>query len=211
MEEILSVEDYIDHEMKRHNKLDKLIEVKKKKLDHKFNKVLNTNANNNFNINQNDEEIHIERKVLNFSQVEIPKDYSDLLSKELDYKVLKKRLPLLDIVSAAEDATENISVTYLKNSFRDQCLNILKRGRSNEQINRNEKISRKILTWLKDNKLMIVEADKGKPTCIIKEEKVKKMIETKLNNQNRYHGLKKDNIDNVRSKVNKKLKEIKES
>ena len=32
---------------------------------------------------------------------------------------------------------------------------------------------------------MIVEADKGKATCIIKEEKVKKMIETKLNNQNR--------------------------
>ena len=33
---MLSVEDYIDHEMKRHKKLDKLIEVKKKKLDHKL-------------------------------------------------------------------------------------------------------------------------------------------------------------------------------
>ena len=37
------------------------------------------------------------------------------------------------------------------------------------------------------------------------------MIEMDLNNQNRYHRLKKDNIDNVRSKVNKKLKELKES
>ena len=205
---MLSVEDYIDHEMKR---LDKLIEVKKKKLEHKFNKVPNTNGNNSFNIRQNDKETHIERMVLNFSQVEIPKDYSDLLSNGLDYKVPKKRLPLLDIVSAAEDATENISVTYMKNRFRDQCINILKRGRSNEHKTCNEKICRKIPTWLKDNKLMIVEADIGKATCIIKEEKVRKMIETKLNNQNRYHGLKKDNIDNVRSKVNKKLKELKES
>ena len=111
MEEVLSVEDYIDHEMKR---LDKLIEVKKKKLEHKFNKVPNTNGNNSFNIRQNDKETHIERMVLNFSQVEIPKDYSDLLSKELDYKVPEKRLPLLDIVSAAEDTTENISNIYEK-------------------------------------------------------------------------------------------------
>ena len=58
---------------------------------------------------------------------------------------------------------------------------------------------------------MVVEADKGKATCIIEEEKVNKMIETELNNQNRYHSLKKDNIDSVRSKVNKKLKELKES
>ena len=57
---------------------------------------------------------------------------------------------------------------------------------------------------------MVVEADKGRATCIIEEEKVNKMIETKLNNQNWYHSLKKDNID-VRSKVNKKLKELKES
>ena len=37
------------------------------------------------------------------------------------------------------------------------------------------------------------------------------MIEIELNNQNRYHGLRKDNIDNVRSKVNQKSQELKES
>ena len=58
---------------------------------------------------------------------------------------------------------------------------------------------------------MVVEADQGRATCIIKEEKVNKMIETEQNNQNTYHGLKKDNIDNVRSKVSKKLKGLKES
>ena len=54
---------------------------------------------------------------------------------------------------------------------------------------------------------MVVEADKGTTTCILEEQKVNKMVETELNNQNRYYSLKKDNIDNVRSKVNKKLKE----
>ena len=58
---------------------------------------------------------------------------------------------------------------------------------------------------------MVAEADKGRATCIIKKEKVNKMTETRLNNQIRYHGLKKGNIDNVRSKVNKKLKQLKET
>ena len=44
---------------------------------------------------------------------------------------------------------------------------------------------------------------------IIEEGIVNKMIEAELNSQNRYD-LKKDDIDNVRSKVNKKLKELKE-
>lgn len=34
------------------------------------------------------------------------------------------------------------------------------------------------------------------------------MKETEMNNQNQCHSFKKDNIDNVRFKVNKKLKEL---
>ena len=83
MAEVLSIKDYFDHEMKTHKKLDKIIEVKKKKLEHKFNKMLDTNAKDNFNISQKGKETHIKRTVLNFSQVEIPKDYSDLLSKRI--------------------------------------------------------------------------------------------------------------------------------
>ena len=60
----------------------------------------------------------------------------------------------------------------MKNSFRVECLNILKRGRSNDQINCNENISRKTCTWLKDDKLVVLEAFKGRVTCIIEEEKV---------------------------------------
>ena len=55
-----------------------------------------------------------------------------LLSKGLDYKVSKKCVPLLDIISGVEDATENISATYKKNSLGVQYLNILKRDRSND-------------------------------------------------------------------------------
>ena len=145
---MLSVEDYIHHEMKTHKKLDQLIEIKKKKLEHNFNKMLHTNAKDNFNIDQKHEEAHNKRTVLNFSQAEIPIDYSDLLSKGLDYHISKNRLPLLDIISGVEDGTENISATYLKNDFRIECSNILKRGRSKDQINCNEIICRKISTWL---------------------------------------------------------------
>ena len=73
------------------------------------------------------------------SRVEIPKNYSELLWKELDYKVAKKRLPLLDIISGVEDATKNIPAIYMKNNFRLEYLNILKRERNNDQLNCNEK------------------------------------------------------------------------
>ena len=56
---------------------------------------------------------------------------------------------------------------------------------------------------------MVVQADKDRTTCIFEEEKLNKMIETELNNK--IDGLQKDNIDNVRSKVIKKLNELKES
>ena len=124
--EVLNVKEYIDHETKVHQKLVKVTEIKKNKLEHKFNKMLGANAEDNFNINQKDKEAHIQRTVLHFSQVEVPKDCSDLLSKGLDYKVEKKRLPLLDIISGTEDATENILATYTKTSFRVDCLNISK-------------------------------------------------------------------------------------
>ena len=97
----------------------------------------------NFNISQKDKEAHIKRTVLNFSQVEIPKGYSDFLSKGLDYKVAKKRLPLLDIIPLLPllvgDATENILLTCMKNSFRIERLVFLKRERSNDKINCSEK------------------------------------------------------------------------
>ena len=68
-------------------------------------------------VSQKDKEAHIYRMALNFLQVEIPKDYSDLLSKILDYKVMRKRLSLLDITSGVENETENISATYMKSSI----------------------------------------------------------------------------------------------
>ena len=39
---------------------------------------------------------------------------------------------------------------------------------------------------------MVVEADKGTPTCMLKEQKVNKMVETERNNQNRYYSLNKE-------------------
>ena len=69
-----------------------------------------------------------------------------MLSEELDYKVAKKLLALLDIISGVESATENTSPTYMKNSFIFECLNILKQERSNDQINYKEKRCRKIDT-----------------------------------------------------------------
>ena len=63
MQEVLSVKDYIYHETKTHQNLDKLIEVNKKDLEHKFNKMLDTNAKCNFSISQKDEEVHIQRTV----------------------------------------------------------------------------------------------------------------------------------------------------
>ena len=98
--------------MKTHKKLDKSIEAKKKKLKQNFYKILDTNPKDNFNISQKDKQAQIQKTVLNDSQAETPREYWDLLSKGIDYKFAKKRLPLLDIISGVEDATENILPTY---------------------------------------------------------------------------------------------------
>ena len=101
--------------------------------------MLDTYAKDNFNIRQKDKEENIQRTVLNFSAVEIPKDYSDLLSKVSIYNVAKKQLPLLDIICGVEDTKENISGTIMANSFRDESFNFLKRERSNDQVNCRQK------------------------------------------------------------------------
>ena len=77
--------------------------------------------------------------------------------KRLDYKVAKKRLSLLDVISGVEDAIKKIAAAYMKNSFKAECLNTFNRRRSNYQINCNEKACRKFHTWLKDKKLMVEE------------------------------------------------------
>ena len=59
LEEVLNRKDGIDLEIITHKKLDKLIYVKKKKLAHKFNKMLDTNLKDNFNIRQKDKEENI--------------------------------------------------------------------------------------------------------------------------------------------------------
>ena len=79
-----------------------------------------------------------------------------------------------------------------------------------DQKSCNENICKKARTWLEDNKLMVIETDKSRTTCITEEEKVSTMIQTKLIRID-VTVKKNNNIVNVRSKVNKELIELKES
>ena len=85
--------------------------------------------------------------VLNFSESNIPQKYYTILSIALEYKIAKERLLLSDIISGIKDAAKNISSGYMANSFRVECLDVLKKERPKNHINFNERLCRDIRKW----------------------------------------------------------------
>ena len=63
--------------------------------------------------------------------------------------------------------------------------------------------------WLNNNDLCLLEADKGRATCIISRKQVHEMVAQELNKPERYRKLKTDTIKQSRAAINKKLAELK--
>ena len=78
---------------------------------------------------------------------------------------------------------------------------ILKKPRNKSETNISEKTYRDITKWLNKNDLCLLEADKGRATCIISKKQVHKMVEQELN--------KPEDTRKSRSAINKKLAELK--
>ena len=115
---------------------------------------------------------------------------------------------MIDMICAIEGITKDFCSNAIANEFKHECKNVLKKGRKKKDINVTEKVCRGLRTWLNHNKIVLIENDKGRATCLIKEEKLTSLIEKELENKERYKELFKDNIEKVKSETNKELAKL---
>ena len=93
----------------------------------------------------------------------------------------------------------------MANEFRFECKRIISRGRNKNDTNISEELCRGLKSWLQQNDITLIENDKGRATCLITTEKRDQLIKNELDNQTRYKALGKDNIEKVKSSINKEL------
>ena len=185
------------------------VERKLETLDKKYKKLINKSRPPLNDLSEEDIKVHKENTVRNLSAVEIPEQFIDVLSKGIDYKIATRNIPVFDIIAGIEDATKTLPTINTSNAFRFHCCNILKKSRNKSETNISEKVCRNINKWLNNNDLCLLEADKGRATCIISRKQVHEMVAQELNKPKRYRKLKTDTIKQSRAAINKKLAELK--
>ena len=209
LEDTLSVEDYCKLVIFTEKKIKSKAERKLKTLDKKDQKLINKSRPQLNDLSEEDIKVHKENTVKNLSTVEIPEQFIDVLSKGIDYKIATRNMPVFDIIAGIEDATKTLPTINTSNAFRFDCCNILKKSRNKSETNISEKVCRNINKWLNNNDLCLLEADKGRATCIVIRKQVHEMVEPELNKPERYRKLRTDIIKQSRAALNKKLAELK--
>ena len=154
------------------------------------------------------QEEHQRKTLLNFANVDIPKEFVPLLSKGLDFKVATKKLPIVDMICGIEEAVKKFTLKAIVNEFRFECNRMIQNGQRNRNLNIEQQISAGLGEWLKQKKRVLIENDKGRATCIIETKQIQELIEKELSNRERYKELEGDNIEKVKEAVNNELKSL---
>ena len=149
-------------------KIKSRVEKKLKTLDKKYKKLINKSRPQLNDLSEEDIKVHKKNTVKNLSTVEIPELFIDVLSKGIDYKIATESIPVFYTIPGIEDATETLPTINASNVFRYDCCNNLKKPRNKSETNIRETTCRYITKWLSKSYLCLLEANKGRATCIIK-------------------------------------------
>ena len=149
----------------------------------------------------------IKKTVKKPSTAEIPEWFTDVLSKCIDYKIETENIPVFDIIAGIEDATKALPSINTSNLL--WYCNILKKSWNKSETNFSEEVYRDINKRLSNNDLCLLEAEKGRATCIINRKQVHKMAEQELNKRIRYRKLWPGTIKQSRDAINKKIAKLK--
>ena len=206
LQENLSLADYAKVLALTRKRNFKKLNYKNQHLSKKFEKMLKKVTKNHNTLSPTEKEEHQRKTLLNFANVDIPKEFVPLLSKGLDFKVAAKKLPIVDMICDIEEAVKKF--TSNANEFRFDCKRMTRNGQRNRNLNVEQQISAGLGEWLKQKELVLIENDKGRATCIIETKQIQELIEKELSNQERYKELEGDNIEKVKKAVNKELKSL---
>ena len=137
--------------------------------------------------------------MINLADIRLEPEAESLLRKGLNFAVTPKKVPVDDIITSTEDACRTLPAEQA-NHLRNDVVKTLKRAKTPKQnITAKE---RKALMDLKKNKdIMILGADKGRATVIMKTTDYRSKIENLLNDKDTYEELKKDPTSNYKNKL----------
>ena len=85
----------------------------------------------------------------------------------------------------------------------------MKKPSNKSETKISEKPGRDITKWLNKNGLCLLEANKGRATCIISKKQVHEMVKQELNKPEKYKKLRTDTIKKSIAAINKKLAKLK--
>ncbi|XP_057308243.1 uncharacterized protein LOC130646122 [Hydractinia symbiolongicarpus] len=187
---------------KRHSKK---IEHKNMHLSRKFEILLKKKFKQNKEITPEEKKEHQTKTLLNFSGIEIPDEFIPLLSKGLEFKISTKKLPIIDMICGIKKAAKSFSSPSMANGFRFECKRIMEKEKNTKLTNITNELCNGLNEWLKQNRLILIENDKGRATCIISQQKVDELINQELSNKERYVELKSDNIEKAKTAINKEI------
>ncbi|XP_057308242.1 uncharacterized protein LOC130646121 [Hydractinia symbiolongicarpus] len=187
---------------KRHSKK---IEHKNMHLSRKFEILLKKKFKQNKEITPEEKKEHQTKTLLNFPGIEIPDEFIPLLSKGLEFKISTKKLPIIDMICGIKKAAKSFSSPSMANGFRFECKRIMEKEKNTKLTNITNELCNGLNEWLKQNRLILIENDKGRATCIISQQKVDELINQELSNKERYVELKSDNIEKAKTAINKEI------
>ena len=127
---------------------------------------------NHNTLSPTEKEEHQRKTLLNFANVDIPKEFAPLLLRGLDFKVATNKLPIVDMICGIEEAVKKFTSKAMANEFRFECKRMIQNGQRTRNLNVEQQISAGLGEWLKQKELVLIENDKGRATCIIETKQI---------------------------------------
>src|SRR5579859_3284631 len=144
--------------------------------------------------------------VINISKKSLSAEEMSLLNKGLNYAMPPRKLPMIDIATALEDAS-NVINQEDREMFRAQCRKALEKSKlPQSNITRSEAQALKQLK--KDDSIKILPADKGNATVVMDSSEYDQKI-SDLINTDQYVKIKSDRTACVERNIKKELNKIK--
>jgi hypothetical protein len=154
------------------------------------------------------EKIDTNRWVVNLSDRAISDQEMSLLKHGLNYAVTPTRIPVEEYIAATEKACRGLN-TEKAEDLRSDVVRVLKKHRkpkSNISLAEREALK----TLKEDDSIMVLPADKGRCTVVMKKDEYRKKITAMLEDTTTYEKIPKDPTTKFKNKLVKKMKEWKD-
>ena len=151
----------------------------------------------------------MERWVKNCSQRILSDPELSVLKKGLNFAVVPKQLPVVDLVTVTETACRSLPANDAS-ELRAKVATVISKNRNIKESNISNDEWRAIESLKKDENVMVLPADKGRVTVVLDKEEYTKKCMDLLSDQRTYKKLKSDPTAKYKRDLVELLKEIKE-